>query len=94
MSIYENLIKDIGTLKDAEEESSGMDDFLSDNQMRLSENRMKISSMRDLLDFSRVSTETLVHKATKDLWKIGENDKGEVIIERLFDPDTKKPLKI
>lgn len=87
MSIYDVLLKDMGSLKTAEEETSSIDDFLS-------ENRVKVSSIDDFFQFHRIGKDTLVHKAEKDLWRVSENKQGEVIIERLFDPDTKEPLKV
>ena len=88
MDIYEELMKNAGSLKDAEEETSGIDAFLSGG-----ENRVVASSIDDFFNFYRVGTDTLIHKAEKDLWKVSEAN-GEVIIERLFDPDTKQPLRI
>lgn len=52
----------------------------------------RVASLGDLGDFLKVAKDTLVHKATKDLWsfkKVGE----EFIIERLFD-ETGDPLKV
>lgn len=88
MSIYDVLLRDIGKLKEASEETSGLDDFLSGND------RVKLSSIDDFFKFHRISKDTLVHKSKKDLWKVSENSKGEVVIERLFDPNTKEPLKV
>ena len=85
MSIYEDLLKDRPFLKEAED-VAGLDAFL------VSEKR-KVASMGDLSDFFRISSETLVHKAQKDLWRISENN-GQVVIERLFDPNTKEPIKV
>ena len=87
MDIYEDLIKNVGSLKDLPEETSGIDDFLSSGKAR-------VASLGDLSSFFRLSNDTLVHKAMKDLWAIKENGKGEVIIERLFDPSTNEPLRI
>lgn len=88
MDIYEDLLKDIGSLKEAQEvEDSGLDDFFIPE-------KMKIASLGDLSEFFRASTDTLVHKAKKDLWKITEDKNGSVFIERLFDPNDKKPLKV
>lgn len=87
MDIYEDLIKNAGSLKNAEEEVSGIDSFLSQNKIR-------VASLGDLSGFFRVSDDTLVHKAMKDLWAIKDNGSGEVIIERLFDPSTNEPLRI
>ena len=88
MDIYEELEKNIGSLKDAAEEASGFDDYLS------GQNQIKVSSIDDLFSFLRIGKDTLVHKAEKDLWRISEDDKGQVVIERLFDPDSNKPLRI
>jgi hypothetical protein len=86
--IYEELAKDMGSLKNASEETSGMDDFIT------GKNQIRVASMDDFFNFIRIGKDTLVHKAEKDLWKISEDDKGAVVIERLFDPNTKEPLKI
>jgi len=87
MDIYEDLIKNAGSLKDAEEEFNGIDDYLTGNQI-------KVASIDDFFQFHRVSKDILIHKAEKDLWKISDDGKGQFVIERLFDPDTKKPLRI
>lgn len=87
MNIYEELMRNADSLRDAEEETCGIDSFLS------GENRIVASSIDDFFSFHRVGTDTLVHKAEKDLWRISETG-GEVVIERLFDPDTKNPLRI
>jgi len=87
MDIYEDLIKNAGNLNDVDEEVSGVDAFLSSD-------KIKVASLGDLSGFFRVSDDTLVHKAMKDLWAIKDNGKGEVIIERLFDPSTNEPLRI
>jgi hypothetical protein len=93
MDIYEELLKDSGNLKGAADvDASGLDDFFTP-PARLPD-QIKIGSLGDLSDFFRVSSDTLVHKAEKDLWRISENKKGEVVIERLFNPETKKPIKV
>ena len=86
MDFYTKLAEDMGLLRDAPEEVSGIDSFLSD--------KMKLASMSDLLNFVRVGNDTLVHKAEKDLWRVGQNESGEIVVERLFDPDTNKALRI
>lgn len=86
MNIYEYLLGEAPNIREAEDVSS-IDMFLSSN-------RVKVSSMSDLIGFSRVDGDTLIHKAQKDLWRISENKMGEVVIERLFDPSTKEPLRI
>lgn len=86
--IYHDLLNGMSSLKGAEElDFNGVDDFLS---MK----KIKLSSIDDFFDFYRIGNNTLVHKAEKDLWTVAENGKGEVIIERLFDPTTKEPLRI
>ena len=52
----------------------------------------RVASLGDLTDFLKVAKDTLVHRATKDLWsfkKVGE----DFVIERLFD-ETGDPLKV
>jgi hypothetical protein len=88
MDIYEELLKNHDSLKNADDEINGVDDYLTGN------NQIKVASIDDFFSFHRVSKDTLVHKAEKDLWKLSEDDKGQVTIERLFDPDTKQPLRI
>lgn len=85
--IYETLLDGVGELKQADEDVSGIDSFLSGGPV-------KVASLDDLFKFARISDNTLVHKAEKDLWRIGEDDKGQVVIERLFDPASNEPLRI
>jgi len=85
MNIYEELANHVDDIE-ANSQASSIDDFLSD--------RIKLASLGDLSSFLRLSDDSLVHKSKRDLWKIGENDKGEVVIERLFDPETKEALRI
>jgi len=87
MDIYEELSKGIGDLKTAGEEINGMDDYLS-------KKKVKVASLDDLFNFVRISSDTLVHKAQKDLWRIGEDEKGQTVIERLFDPNTQEAIKV
>jgi hypothetical protein len=55
--------------------------------------RMTVA-MGDLTDFMKSAGggDDLIHKATKDLWKLSKSG-GEFVIERLFD-ETGKPLKV
>jgi|GEM_PF-6528660 len=85
MNIYEELANHVDDVE-ANDQANSIDDFLSD--------RIKLASLGDLSSFLRLSDDSLVHKSKRDLWKIGENDKGEVVIERLFDPETKEALRI
>ena len=85
--IYEDLFKSAHELRNAEEtDFSGIDDFMS--------GRIKVASLGDLSQFFRLGSDTLVHKAERDLWKIGEDKEGNIIIERLFDPTSNKPIKV
>lgn len=94
--IYEELLKDAGSLKDAEEvDYCGLDElFLTPKTAEELPDRMKVASLGDLSDFFRIATDTLVHKAKRDLWRISEDEKGQIVIERLFDPKSKKPLEV
>jgi len=88
MDIYETLLRDRASLRNAEEaDPLGLDNFLS-------EDKVKVASLSDLSSFFRISQDSLVHKSKRDLWRINETKKGEVIIERLFDPETKEPIKV
>ena len=71
----------------AAEPVSSIDSFLTNAPVR-------VACLSDLASFFRVSEDTLVHKAEKDLWRISENKKGEVVIERLFDPMTNAVIKV
>ena len=64
------------------------------NQMRQGSptNMMRVACLGDLQDFLKVSQDTLVHKATKDLWSLREAEEG-FVIERLFDGDG-SPLQL
>ena len=55
-------------------------------------NTIRVASLGDLTDFLRFGSDTLVHKATKDLWKV-KKDGGEFVIERLFS-ESGDPLKV
>ena len=54
--------------------------------------RMTVTAMGDLTDFLKSAGDELIHKSTKDLWKLSKTD-GEYVIERLFD-ETGNPLKV
>lgn len=54
--------------------------------------RIRVASLGDLTDFLRIGSDTLVHKATQDLWKLTKDPQG-FVIERLFD-DNGGPLKV
>lgn len=56
--------------------------------------RMTVTAMGDLTDFMKSADggDDLIHKSTKDLWKLSKSG-GDFVIERLFD-ETGKPLKV
>lgn len=56
--------------------------------------RMTVTAMGDLTEFMKSAggDDDLIHKATKDLWKLSKSG-GEFVIERLFD-ETGNPLKV
>lgn len=53
--------------------------------------RTKIGSLQQLGEFQRISSETLIHKSTQDLWAIRQEGE-DFFIERLFQ-DNGAPLK-
>ena len=55
-------------------------------------NRIVLSSLDDLFSFNRVANDTLIHKSSEDLWKIGMDSSGQTYIEQLY-TDNGKPLK-
>lgn len=55
-------------------------------------NMLRVASLGDLSSFLKIGSDTLVHKATKDLWKLSQDSSGYKI-ERLFS-DTGSPLRV
>lgn len=49
--------------------------------------QVRISSLGDLAGFLRVSTDVLIRKCEKDLWKVTKDADGHDIIEKLYDGD-------
>lgn len=95
MGIYDELAAGLDSLKEAEgkeEEVCGLDSFLAPKMVTSGE-KIKIASLGDLSGFLRISNDVLVNKAQRDLWKISENG-GQVVIERLFDADSKEPIRV
>lgn len=91
--IYQTLLKNARSLKDAEvADVCGLDSFLA--PIEPLPDVIKVASISDLSDFFRIGNDTLVHKAEKDLWRINEDKTGQVVIERLFNPDTKEPIRV
>lgn len=52
-----------------------------------SSRRILLSSLGDLTGFFRLSTDVLVRKCEKDLWKITKDADGNDVIEKLYDGD-------
>lgn len=79
---------------DSGELSSVLPEHLELRTQKLSSSvRMRISSGLDLSDFMKSGSDNeLVHKASRDLWKLSK-DGEQVIIERLFDEEG-EPLKV
>lgn len=75
--------------------SHGLDSFLEREPQLVTPKaaRRKIASIQDLTGFTRLSTDTLVHKADKDLWTIKRQTDGSMFVERMF-ADDGSPLKI
>ena len=57
------------------------------------ENTFVVASLGDLTNFLRVANNTLIHKATKDLWSFEKDADGKFTVERLYD-DNGNPLKL
>lgn len=64
---------------------------LANSSPTASMRRMRVASLGDLTEFLKMSSDTLVHKATRDLWSFRQDGQGYVL-ERLFDT-TGDPLK-
>lgn len=60
---------------------------------KANENTFVVASLGDLTNFLRVANNTLIHKATKDLWSFEKDADGMFTVERLYD-DNGNPLKI
>jgi Fe-S-cluster containining protein len=89
-TITDNLFNDLQNTYDASKVASmaveeGIDYYFNPE-------RIKISSLEDLFGFNRVDAGMLIHKSSKDLWKIEQDPKGDVRITRLFD-NNGEPLK-
>jgi hypothetical protein len=54
--------------------------------------KIVLASLDDLFSFNRVATNTLIHKSSEDLWKIGVDASGQTFIEQLYN-DNGEPLK-
>ena len=64
----------------------------SEKKTQVRTSTMRVSSLGDLSDFLKISSEALVHKATKDIWSFRKEGES-FVIERLLD-DEGNPLKV
>jgi hypothetical protein len=87
-------------LKNIQSSNSGLDAFFESEPQVVSpvgeakpktSTMTRVGSLQQLQPFHRVSAETLVNKATNDLWALRKGDEG-YFIERLFGDDG-TPLK-
>jgi len=65
-----------------------------DGTLNVKKASLRKISLEDLKGFVRISENLLINKAKKDLWKVEENDQGELMIYRLFDSTEESPLKV
>lgn len=75
--------------------STGLDAFLQREPAIITPNpsRLRVASIGDLSGFTRLSADTLIHKADRDLWAIRRQSDGSMFVERQFD-DNGSPLKV
>ena len=76
--------------------STGFDAFFARDPVMVTPTksaRMRVASIQDLIPFTRISSETLIHKSERDLWSISRDATGGLYIERQFD-DSGAPLKV
>ena len=66
--------------------------FVEGPTTKTASQRKRVASLGELDGFLKVSSDTLVHKSTRDLWSYREEG-GEFVIERLFQ-DNGQPLKV
>jgi hypothetical protein len=78
--------------------ASGLDAFLDSNPSVVdpfgapatpraiqAADRKAISTLADLAGFTRVASDTLIHKSTQDFWALKKGDGGDYYIERLIE---------
>ena len=54
--------------------------------------RTKVAAIKDLHNFVRLGSDTLIHRSDRDLWALKKEADGNYFIERLFD-DNGAPIK-
>jgi hypothetical protein len=95
-NIYTELQKAISEIKSGNTlyqdvfSSTAFDGYLSKTASEKPTIRKRITSMRQLSSFTRVSEDTLIHKCEKDLWRLTKDSKGNDVIEKLYDEDILK----
>lgn len=76
--------------------ASGMDAFFAENpsiitptgtpvQAKVAADRLAVRTLQDLQGFTRVASDTLIHKSTQDFWSLRKDPQGQYFIERLLD---------
>ena len=76
-------------IEDVRFSSSAIDDFFTGppvSRIASRPGKIRISSLRQLSDFRRVASDTLIHLSQQDFWKLGQDDDGH-FIERLVTDD-------
>jgi len=75
--------------------SAGLDAFFAREPAIVtpSKGMRRVASLQDLNGFVRLSNDTLIHKADRDLWAIRRQGDGSMFVERMFD-DSGSPLKV
>ena len=82
---------DIGSMFQVQA-AKGLDAFFEREPQMVTPTRRKVASIQDLSNFTRLSSDQLIHKSEKDLWAIKREADGSMVIERQFD-DNGKPLR-
>lgn len=76
-------------IEDVRFSSSAIDDFFAGPPAPRTASRpgkIRLSSLRQLVGFRHVASDTLVHLSQQDFWQLGEDDEGH-FIERLVSDD-------
>ena len=71
---------------------SSIDDFYAPPKKKDSSYKIKVASLNELNGFVRIASDTLIHVAQKDFWRLAQDENGEYVIERMAD-DQEGPIK-